>query len=59
MTRDGILVCNHDECLKSSTDAILFDSIWGNRQTTYEFMPSETWCTDDYLIPEFTLAEIK
>lgn len=36
-TSDGVLVCNHDVCLKDSTDAILMDSKWSNRQTTYQF----------------------
>jgi glycerophosphoryl diester phosphodiesterase len=58
MTRDGVLIANHDQCLKDSTDAILFDSIWQKRQKTMVF-PNGNACTKDYLIPEFTLSELK
>ena len=58
MTKDGVLIANHDQCLKDSTDAILFDSIWQKRQKTMVF-PNGNACTKDYLIPEFTLSELK
>jgi len=58
MTKDGVLIANHDQCLKDSTDAILFDSIWQKRQKTMVFSNGNK-CTNDYLIPEFTLSELK
>lgn len=58
MTKDGVLIANHDQCLKDSTDAVLFDGLWKNRQKTTVFSNGNT-CTIDYIIPEFTLAEIK
>jgi hypothetical protein len=45
--------------LKDSTDAILFDGLWKDRQSTIQFKPSLNWCKQDYIIPEFTLGEIK
>ena len=58
MTRDGFLIANHDQCLKDSTDAVLFDSLWSKRQKTYTFSNGNV-CENDYMIPEFTLSELK
>jgi len=31
MTKDGVLLGAHDECLKESTNAHLFDEMWADR----------------------------
>lgn len=59
MTSDGHLIINHDQCLKNSTNAVLFDDLWSDRQRTFTLQPEDVTCTDDYAIPDFTLAELK
>lgn len=59
MTKDGVLVANHDECMKDSTDAELYDSLWKSREQTICWHPADHCCTRDYLFPEFTLGEVR
>ena len=59
MSKDGVLIANHDECMKTSTDAILYDSLWADRKRTVTFYPSGNVCQDDFMFIDFTLAEIK
>jgi len=59
MTSDGHLIANHDECLMSSTDAELYNGLWSKRKQSHTFTPSLNSCTNDYIIPYFTLAECK
>lgn len=58
-TSDGVLVCQHDQCIKESTDADLYDKLWGDRAKTVYFPSNVSSCTKDYIVPEFTLAELK
>ena len=57
MTSDGYLVATHDECLKDSTNAILYDKMWKSRQKNVYIPASGHMFMNDYPVPEFTLAE--
>jgi glycerophosphoryl diester phosphodiesterase len=59
MSKDGVLIVNHDECMKSSTDAEIYDSLWKQRERTVAFTPSGNICTNDFMFIDFTIAEIK
>jgi glycerophosphoryl diester phosphodiesterase len=44
MSSDGYLIVNHDQCLKPSTNAVLFDGLWKSRQKTFTLRPSNAAC---------------
>jgi len=58
VTKDGYLVTNHDPCLRNSTNIDQYESLFGDRRTDVT-VPNFNHYTDDYLINDFTLAELK
>ena len=59
LTKDNYLVVNHDPCLKDTFNVESFEYIFGDRKGDYVFLPSGNTYTGDYLIKDFTLAELK
>lgn len=59
ITKDGHLVTSHDPCLKETTDIEAYTSIFGSRKGNFEFFPYGNKYPNDYLIKDFTLAELK
>jgi glycerophosphoryl diester phosphodiesterase len=60
VTKDGHVVVNHDPTLKDTTNVEDFEYLFGNRMVdSITFMPFNNTYTDDYLIKDFTLAELK
>ena len=60
MTKDGHLVTSHDPCLKATTNILDYAAEYADRVGTWSFEPAyDNDCTDDYLIREFTLEELK
>jgi len=58
-TKDGVLVANHDPCLSTTTDIFQYEDLFKERKyPAFQFAP-DGWCIDDYLINNFTLAELK
>jgi hypothetical protein len=53
------LVVNHDPCLKDTFNVESFEYMWGDRKGDYVFQPSNNTYIGDYLIKDFTLAELK
>ena len=50
---------NHDPCLKETTNVESYSNLFGDRKFTHTFMPYDNTYIDDYLIRNFTLAELK
>lgn len=50
---------NHDPCLKDTTDIESYEFMFGHRKGNYTFLPYTNVYTNDYLIRDFTLAELK
>jgi len=59
MTSDGVVVCTHDECLKDSTNAEIYDELWKDRQKDIYIPGSNHLFLNDYPVPEFTLEECR
>ena len=59
LTKDGHLVLSHDPCLKMTTNIERYDWLFNDRKGTHEFWPYEWIYYDDYIINDFTLAELK
>lgn len=59
ITKDNHLVTNHDPCLKETTNIESYEDQWGDRIGNYFFMPYNMKYKEDYLIKNFTLAELK
>ena len=58
ITKDGHLVTNHDPCLKETTNVEEFPE-FANRMGNYTFLPYTNVYSNDFLIHDFTLAELK
>eukprot|EP00347_Sterkiella_histriomuscorum_P008381 403345315 len=58
ITKDGHLVTNHDPCLRDTTDVESW-SIFSSRKANFRFLPYTNYYKDDFLIRDFTLAELK
>ncbi len=61
MTSDNILIVNEDICLSNSTTAL---TAWRNNTSAKSRLKQVQIndvivCANDYVIPEFTLSEIK
>ena len=60
LTKDGHLVTNHDPFLKETTDIEKFKDKYSDRIGSWDFRPTYgNVYTDDFLIRNFTLAELK
>jgi len=59
ITKDGHLVTSHDPTLKETTNVESFGSKWKSRENNYIFPPYDNVYVNDYLIHDFTLAELK
>ena len=59
LTKDGHLVLSHDPCLRETTDIDSWEFLFGSRKQDYVFMPYFATYRQDYLINNFTLAELK
>jgi glycerophosphoryl diester phosphodiesterase len=59
LTKDGHLVTNHDPCLKDTTNVESYPNLFGSRKSSYTFPPYDNIYSNDYLIRDFTLAELK
>ena len=59
MTSDGVLLATHDECLKDSTNAALYDDMWTSRQKDVFIPGSGHLFLNDYPVPEFTYEECR
>lgn len=60
MTKDGYLVMSHDPCLKGATNVELYHEEWEMRKGSWEFIEHYNLTyTDDYLIHDFTLKELR
>ena len=59
ITKDNHLVTSHDPCLKDTTNVENYEFMFAERKSNYTFMPYTNVYTNDYLIKDFTLAEIK
>jgi len=59
MASDGVVVANHDECLKDSTNAVLYDQLWKARQKNIIIPASGHVFINDYPVPEFTVEEVR
>mgnify|MGYP002636861943 CR=1 FL=1 len=58
-TSDGVLIAQHDQCFSESTDIVLYDGLWGDRKRTVFFPSNNVTCSKDYMVPDFTVAEVK
>ena len=60
-TKDGYLIVNHDPCLSTTTDIMEYEWLYHDRKIkSHRFSPGDGGvCIDDYLIHNFTLAELK
>jgi glycerophosphoryl diester phosphodiesterase len=59
ITKDGHVVTNHDPCLKDTTNIESYAWLFGDRKSNYIFPPYENYYSNDYLINDFTLEELK
>ena len=59
ITKDGHLVTNHDPCLKDTTNIEEWEFMYGDRKGNWTFLPYTNVYTNDYLIKDFTLSELK
>jgi len=59
MTSDNYVIVSHDECLKDSTNAALYDDLWKSRQKDIYIPASGILYLNDYPVPEMTLSECK
>jgi glycerophosphoryl diester phosphodiesterase len=59
ITQDGHIVTNHDPCLRTTTNVDQYDWLFGDRKSNYVFPPYTEIYTNDYLIHNFTLQELK
>lgn len=59
ITKDGHLVTSHDPTLKDTTDVEDYEFMFGSRKGNYTFVPYTNVYNNDYLIKDFTLAELK
>lgn len=59
VTKDNVLVISHDPVLKSTTNIDSYSWLFGKRKSTHTFMPYGTTEKDNYLINDFTVAELK
>mmetsp|Transcript_7913 Transcript_7913/g.7419 ORF Transcript_7913/g.7419 Transcript_7913/m.7419 type:complete len:84 (-) Transcript_7913:282-533(-) len=58
ITADNHLVVNHDPTLSPTFNVEEFESLFGSRRKTVKLANGKVY-NDDYLIRDFTLAEIK
>ena len=58
LTKDGYLVTNHDPTLKDTTDVESHPE-FASRKGSWRFPPYDNIYDDDFLIHDFTLAELK
>ena len=59
ITKDDVLITNHDPCLKETTNVEDYNFMFGDRLFNGTFYPSGNTYTDDYLIRDFTLDELQ
>jgi len=59
ITKDGYIIAIHDPCLKDATNIESYEWKWGDRKGDYYFPNSHHTFNDDYLVHDFTLAELK
>jgi glycerophosphoryl diester phosphodiesterase len=60
ITKDGHLVCNHDPTLSESTNIEEYAEKYKDRRGTWYFpFPYDDEYRDNFLIHDFTLAELK
>ena len=59
ITKDGHLVTSHDPCLKETTNIESYAKKYEDRKSNYIFPPYDNIYANDYLIKDFTLAELK
>lgn len=59
VTKDGHIIAFHDPCLKQATNVESYAWKWGDREGTFYFPNSHHTFADDYLVHDFTLAELK
>lgn len=52
-------MASHDECLKDSTNAMLYDGLWGDRQQDVFIPSSGHLFINDYPFPAFTYEECR
>ncbi len=59
ITKDSHIVTNHDPCLRLTTNVDSYEWLFGDRKSNYVFPPYTEVYTNDYLIHNFTLQELK
>jgi hypothetical protein len=52
-------VTNHDPCLKDTTNVEEYSFMFGDRMGNFTFFPYNNVYTNDYLIDDFSLTELK